>query len=161
MRRLLALLPLALLAAACRTEPSKPDDTGMNEECTWYRDADGDGYGDATIAAEGCAPDVGWVEDASDCDDANSDINPAADERCNGYDDDCDGLIDDEDPSVVDAGTWFEDADGDAYGDDAITTLACEQPEGFAAYGGDCDDTDPAYNPGATEDDCADPNDYN
>ncbi|MFH1466906.1 MAG: putative metal-binding motif-containing protein, partial [Pseudomonadota bacterium] len=128
---------------------------------TWYRDADGDGYGDPAMESVGCAPDSGWVADGSDCDDANSRIHPAADERCNGYDDDCDGLIDDEDPGLVDASIWYADADADAYGDDSVTTMACEEPEGFTALGGDCDDADPAFNPGATEDDCADPNDYN
>ena len=55
---------------------------------------------------------------------------------------------------------FYVDADGDGYGvGEAV--LACEAPEGHAPTDGDCDDGDAAFNPGAAEDDCADPNDYN
>ncbi|MFH1465770.1 MAG: putative metal-binding motif-containing protein [Pseudomonadota bacterium] len=126
---------------------------------TWYADADGDGYGDPGLTLVACEPGPGWVADASDCDDASSAIHPGATERCNGYDDDCDALIDDDDPDIADQVTWYVDDDGDGYGDGEV--LACTQPAGTAPWGGDCDDADPAYNPGATEDDCTDPNDYN
>ena len=43
----------------------------------------------------------------------------------------------------------------------AAPVLACEPPEGFVTQDGDCDDGDAAFFPGATETDCADPNDYN
>jgi hypothetical protein len=128
---------------------------------TWYADGDGDGHGDPDSAAVLCDPGPGWVAGATDCDDANSDINPDAPEVCNGYDDDCDGLIDDLDSDLVDGTTWYADADGDGYGDDGSTTTSCVQPAGSAAYGGDCDDGDAAYNPGASESDCTDPADYN
>jgi len=39
--------------------------------------------------------------------------------------------------------TFFEDADGDGYGDSAATLTACEEPEGASDVGGDCDDSDP------------------
>jgi len=129
----------------------------------WYLDADGDGWGDEAVSEQACEPSAGYVapESLGDCDDANSDIHPDALEICDGIDNDCDGLTDDEDPSVADPGTWYPDADGDGYGQDDKTAQACEQPKGYAGYGGDCDDGDPAYNPGAKESDCADPNDYN
>jgi hypothetical protein len=130
-------------------------------ETTWYADADGDGYGDEAVAILDCEPGSGWVEIAEDCDDANSSIHPDATEICDALDNDCDGLIDDEDDSVTDTTTWYTDVDGDGYGDDASTVTACVQPSGTAAYGGDCDDSDAAYNPGAAETDCTDPNDYN
>ena len=130
-------------------------------ESTWYADEDGDDFGDPDNAIEDCEPGTGWVGDDQDCDDANSDIHPDATEACNGYDDDCDGLVDDDDPDVVDMVTWYLDADVDGYGSDDTTVIACEVPSGYAAYGGDCDDGDPAYNPGALEDDCSDPADYN
>jgi len=130
-------------------------------ESTFYADADGDGFGDPDAMLYGCEPAAGYTTDASDCDDANSGIHPDADELCDTLDNDCDGLIDDADPSIGDASTWYTDADGDGYGDDGSSTTACEQPSGTAALGGDCDDADPAYNPGAVEDDCTDPNDYN
>jgi hypothetical protein len=138
-------------------------DGGVDEELesTWYADADSDGYGDPRLSVFDCEPGTGWVADASDCDDANSDIHPAATERCDGVDDDCDGLSDDADSPVEGTTSWYLDADGDGYGDEAIATQACDQPSGHAAQAGDCDDADPAYNPGASEADCTDPADYN
>ena len=132
-------------------------------ESDWFLDADGDGYGDPDNATFDCEPGAGWVSpaDGVDCDDANSDIHPDATETCNGFDDDCDGLVDDADSPVDGTTTWYTDGDADGYGDDASTTEACEQPSGTAALGGDCDDTDAAYNPGASEPDCTDPADYN
>ena len=130
-------------------------------ESTWYADSDGDGFGDPATSNFDCEPGAGWVEDDADCDDANSSIHPDASEVCDTIDNDCDGLIDDADDSVTGTSTWYADADGDGYGDDAATADACEQPSGYANYGGDCDDGDAAYNPGAAETDCTDPADYN
>ncbi len=53
-----------------------------------------------------------------------------------------------------DVGAWLPDADGDGFGaenavDEAV--YACEQPDGYALDGGDCDDADAAVNPGAAE----------
>ncbi len=130
---------------------------------TVYLDLDADGYGDPGTGELVCEAGPGWVADATDCDDARPDINPGAAEVCNDLDDDCDTLIDDADDSLdATTGTaWTTDADGDGYGDDALTVYACDMPAGSSALGGDCDDTDVAYNPGATESDCTDPNDYN
>jgi hypothetical protein len=72
-------------------------------------------------------------------------------EVCNGLDDDCDGLVDDEDPDLVGAPTWYADADGDLYGDPAVSTDACVQPAGYTADATDCADADPFSNPGAAE----------
>jgi hypothetical protein len=126
---------------------------------TFYADSDFDGYGDPATPARMCDPGPGWVEDASDCDDTRADVNPGSAEVCNGRDDDCDGTVDEAD--AADATTWYSDSDGDGYGDDASVVWACVAPAGTAAYGGDCDDGDAAYNPGAAETDCTDPNDYN
>ncbi|MCB9779059.1 MAG: hypothetical protein H6742_10890 [Alphaproteobacteria bacterium] len=110
-------------------------------------DADGDGY-----------------DETEDCDDGDAAVNPGATEICDGgIDNDCDGLIDDADDSL-DTSTgraWYPDADDDGYGDDAGVVMACAAVPDHVEVGGDCDDSDAAYNPGATEDDCADPNDYN
>ncbi len=130
-------------------------------ESTWYADADSDGFGDPDSSTFDCEPGAGWVDNAEDCDDANSGIHPDATETCDTIDNDCDGLIDDDDDPVDGGATWYLDSDSDGYGDDASTVDACEQPSGYAAYGGDCDDADAAYNPGATESDCTDPADYN
>lgn len=57
------------------------------------KDADGDGYGDAS-------PPSG-VDPGTDCDDNDGSIYPGATEVCNGKDNDCDGLADD---AFVDGG---------------------------------------------------------
>lgn len=38
---------------------------------TWYADADGDTYGDASSTIDACDLPKGWVDDATDCDDGN------------------------------------------------------------------------------------------
>ena len=148
----------------CDTLVDDADDSLDSSTGTiWYADVDFDGYGDPATAAWVCEPGPGWVADNTDCDDTRPDLNPGATEVCNGYDDDCDGLVDDGDDSVdVTTGSaFYTDADADGYGDDATAVWACEAPAGSATLAGDCDDADAAYNPGALEDDCADPNDYN
>jgi hypothetical protein len=64
-------------------------------QLTYYADMDGDTYGDTTMSVLSCTVPSGYVLNSSDCDDANSAVNPAAIEICNGIDDNCDGNIDD------------------------------------------------------------------
>jgi len=127
----------------------------------WYPDADGDGAGADDGALDSCATPDGYVEIAGDCDDGDATIHPEADEVCDGIDNDCDDQVDDADDDVRDPVTWYGDGDGDGYGIDETTLDACEQPSGYAADGGDCDDGDSAFHPNASEDDCTDPADYN
>ncbi len=47
--------------------------------------------------------------------------------------------------------TWFADVDNDGFGTDITTTTTCERPAGFVAQSGDCDDENPARNPGLAE----------
>jgi hypothetical protein len=114
----------------------------------WYRDADADGFGDASTAVVACAPPAGYVDDAQDCNDQVGVINPDATELCNGLDDDCDGSVDEGGPA---ASTWYLDADGDGRGDSGTATESCSAPTGHVLDGGDCDDTDPTVAPGLLE----------
>ena len=136
-------------------------DEDATDAGTWYADTDGDGYGDEASSVTGCDGGTSHVEDSTDCDDTDPDVNPGATEVCNELDDNCDGLTDDEDSDVADPTTWYADGDKDGYGQDDYTTTGCEAPPGYAEVGGDCDDADGDYHPGASEDDCTDPNDYN
>ena len=47
--------------------------------------------------------------------------------------------------------TYYMDADGDGYGTDEFTIEECEPKDGYVAQNGDCDDSNAAINPGATE----------
>ncbi len=136
-------------------------DAELDEEAvdmlTFYVDADGDGFGGAE-SLDACEQPSGHVEDSTDCDDALDTVFPGADEYCNELDDDCDGEVD-EDP--VDSATWYYDGDADGYGDPATWTVDCEAPSSYVDNPDDCDDTSADFYPGAPEEDCTDPNDYN
>ena len=132
-------------------------DTEVDEDAVdqtpWYADSDSDTYGDAADVALSCDPMEGRVEDATDCDDAQAAISPAATEVCDEVDNDCDGTIDDADASL-DASTtltWYADADIDGYGDAAATAQACAEPSGYVDNADDCDDTNAGTSPAATE----------
>jgi len=116
------------------------DEDDAMDVAIWYLDYDGDGYGDASASADACSQPYGYVADATDCDDAEATINPAAAEYCNGDDDDCDGSVDEDD--AVDASTWYGDGDGDGYGDASNSANACSAPSGYVADATDCDDGD-------------------
>ena len=91
------------------------DCDGLDDDCdgsidegldvTLYLDRDGDGWGDDAEVVEGCEAGAWtYVTDAGDCDDADPDIHPEAESRCDDVDRDCDGQVDD-------------DADEDGYSD--------------------------------------------
>ena len=121
-------------------------DTQIDEGCNlWYRDADSDGYGDPNDS-DTYEHDDYTTQNAQDCNDGNAAINPGASETCNGTDDDCDGVIDEGVKT-----TFYADTDSDGYGDPASTTQACSAPSGYVANDDDCDDSDSAVNPGASE----------
>lgn len=130
---------------------------GLDDNCSgfadeglltvYFRDADGDGYGFDGDAVQACAPPAGYVLPYGDCDDANAAVHPGATEACNGVDDDCSGQADD----GLEFLWYFRDADGDGYGNDGEYLSACAPPPGYSLVGGDCNDSDFAVNPGATE----------
>ncbi len=120
---------------------------------TFYADTDDDGYGDAAATVDACVAPSGYRLNSDDCDDTAADINPGATEVCNDIDDDCDGLLDDADDSIdlSTARDWYADTDADGFGDAGNTTLSCAVPSGHVDDATDCDDTDAAINPAATE----------
>jgi MYXO-CTERM domain-containing protein len=73
---------------------------GVDNDCSGnfacYTDADGDGYGTATLVREtdfdsNCDnPSDFTADDDTDCNDGNASVNPGATEICNGLNDDCD-----------------------------------------------------------------------
>jgi len=143
------------------------DEDSALDASVWYRDFDGDGFGDADSPTEACDVPSGYVNDDEDCDDTNDEVNPDATEICDEIDNDCDGDTDDADGTVTETSTWYADADGDGYGNALYTTEACDNPAGHSFSNEDCDDTNSDANPGATEvwydgvdGDCDEANDY-
>ncbi len=128
------------------TDPDASDDA-----TTWYRDSDGDGYGNTEMSWTSCEAPTGYVETPGDCDDTDEAFNSDAEEICDELDNDCDGLTDDEDKGVAGGETWYADADGDGFGDSASTTTACLEPSGYTADATDCDDTNSDAYPEAAE----------
>lgn len=124
------------------------DESGVFGGDPWYRDADGDEFGDPATTIIACLLPAGYVANTADCDDTNADIHPNATESCNSIDEDCDGTADDGPPA--DAPFWYLDYDGDGFGG-STTRAACEVPPGYVATFSDCNDADVSTFPGATE----------
>lgn len=71
----------------------------------WYRDQDGDGFGDPNAPTPSCQKPIGYVRDNTDCDD--------------------------NDPVKYPGQTWYYDLDGDGLGDPNDSIQSCEPPVGY------------------------------
>ncbi|HRN98918.1 MAG TPA: GEVED domain-containing protein, partial [Flavobacterium sp.] len=96
---------------------------------TWYADADGDSYGDASVSVSACFAPAGYVANNTDCDDSDDEIYQSAE--------------------------LYVDADNDGY-TTGVTAIICYGATIPAGYVGsltaiDCNDAAASVNPGATE----------
>jgi hypothetical protein len=111
-------------------------DGAVTEEATYYRDADGDGVGDAAFPLFSCGAPEGYVAEAGD---------------------ECDEVAD-----LLEPVLYFADSDGDGFGNPGSTQLACEPSGSFVADDQDCNDGNPDISPASSElcngvdDDCDD-----
>ncbi len=132
------------------------DPAGLDTCVDRYLDADGDGYG-TSAGTSACVcpayPGLYSSTNTGDCDDSDFSINPDATEICDDHDADenCDGYSD------LEGSTGCEDLYYDADGDDyyaagALSRCLCDPDGDYGAHlSGDCNDGDPAINPGAAE----------
>jgi hypothetical protein len=77
---------------------------GLNNDCdesidedvlvTFYRDLDGDDFGNPMTTIDACSAPAGYAVSSGDCDDMRGSVNPAALEICDTRDNDCDGMTD-------------------------------------------------------------------
>jgi hypothetical protein len=106
----------------CDGNPDDEDDDVVDGS-NWYDDADGDGFG-AGSATKACEPPDGFVADHTDCADGDGDVNPGAEEICDGVDDDCNGNED----GVVSIGNVAYASIQDALDDatSGATVMICE-----------------------------------
>lgn len=112
-----------------------------------YVDSDGDEVG-AGQEFEVCEALDEHSLYGNDCDDADALTFPGAPEACDGLDNDCDERVDE----GVEHDTFYEDFDGDGYGNEQVQTRSClGPPSGYVENKEDCDDLDPGVNPEAEE----------
>jgi hypothetical protein len=127
-------------------------DGEVDEEATdaleWFRDIDGDRYGDDEDVLRACSRPDGYTSDGGDCDDRDRAFNPGATEICDGVDNDCDGTIDGDD--AVGTGLFYIDGDNDGFGNPDVSRFGCPEV-GWVDNGRDCNDGDIAINPEAPE----------
>lgn len=155
----------------CNEQEDECPDCTENEECikaicttkvTYYKDSDGDGYGDKDETKSTVEKPDGYIlarkDGLFDCNDNDADINPAASDTsacggflqpaCNFVDDNCDGGIDGDacedcgDDEICVKGecmskvTYYRDADHDGYGLESSTTIAGNYaPPGYSVKG--------------------------
>lgn len=106
-----------------------------------YEDVDGDEYGSSlTILTEDitCSGD-GISFQSGDCDDNTTQASPNQSEICDGIDNDCNNTIDD---NPEDGISFFEDLDGDGYGNPEVSSVLCEPDGLYILEDTDCDDHD-------------------
>ncbi len=83
------------------------------DKTNWYRDEDGDGYGNAAIVVQSCTQPAGYVSDNTDKNDKDNTVYPGAPELCDGKDNDGDGEVDED--CAAASGTYYSKPSGDLH----------------------------------------------
>jgi len=140
---------------SCLTVADDDCDGSDNDDdadgCTnWYTDDDLDSFGAGTPICRCTAAGAYTSLNDADCDDADATSFPGGVEVCDGADNDCDQVVDN---GATDEAIWYDDSDGDGFGDPAQSPItACQGSGGFTADNpDDCNDSDGSIYPGAEE----------
>lgn len=137
------------------------DEEGASGCVVFYVDSDSDGFGDSGTPGKClCSAGGKWtVITGGDCNDGGTGIHPGSTETCDGKDENCDNVIDNAGASGCT--TWWQDSDGDGWGDSAKSQCLCGGSGKFTSQvSGDCNDGDAGISPGIA-DVCADGIDNN
>lgn len=115
----------------------------------WYADNDADGYGSSINSIFTCDSTslLGYVLNQTDCNDADSNINPGATEVCNQMDDNCNSTVDD---GLI-FNNYYSDNDFDGFGAGLPIGSCSNLGIGYVIDNSDCNDADMNVNPNATE----------
>lgn len=131
----------------------------------FYLDSDGDGFGATSPFVHQSHAPAGYVNNRSDCNDNNPNVNEVqtwyldadgdgvggsiSQESCDpppnhvlSTGDECDN-----DASTLNGHTWYFDSDGDGFAGSATTIIACTAPANYYATADDCDDSNPNLHP--------------
>ncbi|MFM7200080.1 MAG: MopE-related protein [Myxococcota bacterium] len=148
--------------ASPQTNPAAVEvvDNGNDDDCNGaelcYVDADNDNYRPNATATKSSpnlvCTDSGEAvktDPATDCDDTNAQRNPSLTETCDGVDNDCDSVIDETDSA--DSQTWYQDFDGDGFGNVNVAIKSCYKPTGYVSNSTDCLDTNASVKPSGQE----------
>ena len=114
---------------------------------TWYRDEDGDHYGNENQSRRSAAQPDGFVVSSKDCNDSDADIHLWTKELHDGQDNNCNGLTDEGFVEIP----FYLDRDGDGFGDADFITMSKRRPAQHAKNNLDCNDLSADDYPGATE----------
>ncbi len=128
------------------------DEAGAKGCKIYYKDKDGDGFGDPGDSACLCPSKASkdWIEQAGDCDDTNPDVHPGVVEVCDNIDNNCNAKIDEE--GAQGCTLFYLDVDGDTYGPATDSKCLCAANSLYVTdKSGDCDDNNKAVHPGAVE----------
>ncbi|MBI4009847.1 MAG: hypothetical protein HY361_01455 [Candidatus Aenigmarchaeota archaeon] len=95
---------------------------------TFYRDVDGDGYGNANFPTQACGVPANYASNNQDCNDGSNSVKPGAAEACNGVDDNCNSQTDEGGVCAVAGVEICNNVDDDADGqtDEGLTrSITC------------------------------------
>ncbi len=131
---------------------STTDEAGASGCTIYYKDKDGDSFGDPDDAACMCPSKktADLIAQAGDCDDTTDKVKPGATETCNGIDDNCNSKTDEEDAEGCKL--FYIDLDKDQYGPSDKSKCLCKADAIYtASKPGDCNDNDKTIAPAQLE----------